>query len=202
MAALSLSEFERYVVVNPLATFRVREARQLSREKTDLTDAEQIAELCRTGLVTRTQLARTAPVTGSGADGPDVREEPGPGTGIVRRYGISSSSASTTSISATPAAMWAVSISIRATARCTSRARTIHRAAAQTIACPGRTYATASHRCPVASKAKTRAPPARPRAAGVGLLEAVRRGHLVAVVGRVGVREVVGCASRTRAGAA
>src|SRR5215467_1407200 len=32
---------ERYVVVNPLATFRVREARQLSREKTDLTDAEQ-----------------------------------------------------------------------------------------------------------------------------------------------------------------
>ena len=47
---------EQYVVVNPLATFRVREARQLSREKTDLTDAEQIAELCRTGLVTRTQL--------------------------------------------------------------------------------------------------------------------------------------------------
>lgn len=47
---------ERYVVVNPLATFRVREARQLSREKTDLTDAEQIAELCRTGLVTQTQL--------------------------------------------------------------------------------------------------------------------------------------------------
>ena len=36
---------ERYVVVNPLTTFRVREARQLSREKTDLTDAEQIAEL-------------------------------------------------------------------------------------------------------------------------------------------------------------
>src|SRR5262249_25780255 len=47
---------EPYVVVNPLATFRVREARQLSREKPDLTDAEQIAELCRTGLVTRTQL--------------------------------------------------------------------------------------------------------------------------------------------------
>ena len=44
------------MVVNPLATFRVREARQLSREKTDLTDAEQIAELCRTGLVTQTQL--------------------------------------------------------------------------------------------------------------------------------------------------
>lgn len=47
---------ERYVVVNPLATFRVREARQLSREKTDRTDAEQIAELGRTGLVTQTQL--------------------------------------------------------------------------------------------------------------------------------------------------
>ena len=47
---------ERYVTVNPLTTFRVREARQLSREKTDLTDAEQIAELCRTGLVTRTRL--------------------------------------------------------------------------------------------------------------------------------------------------
>src|SRR5581483_3309913 len=47
---------ERYVVINPLTTFRVREARQLSREKTDVTDAEQIAELCRTGLVTRTQL--------------------------------------------------------------------------------------------------------------------------------------------------
>jgi hypothetical protein len=44
------------VVINPLTTFRVREARQLSREKTDLTDAEQIAELGRTGLVTRTQL--------------------------------------------------------------------------------------------------------------------------------------------------
>jgi hypothetical protein len=36
-----------------VATFRVREARQLSREKTDLTDAEQVAKLCRTGLVTR-----------------------------------------------------------------------------------------------------------------------------------------------------
>jgi transposase len=47
---------ERYVIVNPLATFRVREARLLSREKTDRTDAEQIAELCRTGMVTRTQL--------------------------------------------------------------------------------------------------------------------------------------------------
>jgi transposase len=47
---------ERYVVVNPFTTFRVREARQLSREKTDRADAEQIAELCRTGMVTRTQL--------------------------------------------------------------------------------------------------------------------------------------------------
>jgi transposase len=47
---------ERYMVVNPPTTFRVREARQLSRETADLTDAEQIAELCRTGLVTRTQL--------------------------------------------------------------------------------------------------------------------------------------------------
>jgi len=45
-----------YVIVNPLATFRVREARQMSREKTDVTDAEQIAELIRSGLVTRTQL--------------------------------------------------------------------------------------------------------------------------------------------------
>ena len=47
---------ERYVIVNPLATFRVREARQMSREKTDITDAEQIAELVRSGLVTRTRL--------------------------------------------------------------------------------------------------------------------------------------------------
>jgi transposase len=47
---------ERYAIVNPLATFRVREARQLNRHKTDLTDAEQIADLLRTGLVTRTQL--------------------------------------------------------------------------------------------------------------------------------------------------
>jgi hypothetical protein len=47
---------ERYVLVNPLATFRVREARQLDRRKTDATDAEQIAELLRTGVVTRTQL--------------------------------------------------------------------------------------------------------------------------------------------------
>ena len=47
---------ERYVVVNPLATYRVREARRLSREKTDRPDAEPIAELGRPGLVTRTQL--------------------------------------------------------------------------------------------------------------------------------------------------
>lgn len=47
---------ERYVLVNPLATFRVREARTMDRNKTDLTDAEQIAELARTGLTTRTQL--------------------------------------------------------------------------------------------------------------------------------------------------
>jgi len=47
---------ERYVIVNPLATFRVREARQLDRQKTDVNDSEQIAELARTGVVTRTQL--------------------------------------------------------------------------------------------------------------------------------------------------
>jgi ribonuclease D len=60
---------ERYVVVNPLTTFRVREARQLSREKTDVTDAEQIAEVGRTGLVTRTQLeaGRTSPCDARGA---------------------------------------------------------------------------------------------------------------------------------------
>src|SRR5260370_23025312 len=40
---------ERYVVINPLTTFRVREARQLSREKTGLTDAVQIAERRRAG---------------------------------------------------------------------------------------------------------------------------------------------------------
>lgn len=46
----------RYVLVNPLATFRVREARSMDRQKTDVSDAEQIAELARTGLVTETQL--------------------------------------------------------------------------------------------------------------------------------------------------
>jgi len=46
----------RYVLVNPLATFRVREARQMGRDKRDATDAEQIADLLRTGVVTKTQL--------------------------------------------------------------------------------------------------------------------------------------------------
>ena len=41
-----------YVLVNPLATFRVREARQIDRDKRDVTDAEQIADLLRTGMVT------------------------------------------------------------------------------------------------------------------------------------------------------
>ena len=45
-----------YRMVNPLATFRVREARQMDRHKSDLTDAEQIADLLRTGIVTETQL--------------------------------------------------------------------------------------------------------------------------------------------------
>ena len=46
----------RYHVVNPLATFRVREARQMGRDKRDLTDAEQITQLLRTGVVTQCQL--------------------------------------------------------------------------------------------------------------------------------------------------
>lgn len=45
-----------YRVVNPLATFRTREARQMGRDKRDLTDAEQIAHLLRTGVVTECQL--------------------------------------------------------------------------------------------------------------------------------------------------
>jgi transposase len=45
-----------YVLVNPLATFRVREARQMGRDKRDVTDAEQVAHLLRTGMVTQTQL--------------------------------------------------------------------------------------------------------------------------------------------------
>ena len=46
----------RYQVVNPLATFRVREARQMGRDKRDLTDAAEIAQLLRTGVVTQCQL--------------------------------------------------------------------------------------------------------------------------------------------------
>ena len=46
----------RYDVVNSLATFRVREARQMGRDKRDLTDTEQIAQLLRTGVVTQCQL--------------------------------------------------------------------------------------------------------------------------------------------------
>lgn len=46
---------ERYAIVNPLAVLRLREARRLDRTKTDVTDAEQIAELARTGMVTSTR---------------------------------------------------------------------------------------------------------------------------------------------------
>ena len=46
----------RYHVVNPLATFRVREARQMGRDKRALTNAEQIAQRLRTGVVTQCQL--------------------------------------------------------------------------------------------------------------------------------------------------
>ena len=45
-----------YSVVNSLATFRVREARQMSRDKRDVTDAEEIAQLLRCGVVTQCQL--------------------------------------------------------------------------------------------------------------------------------------------------
>ena len=44
------------MLVSPLATVRVREARQMDRHKPRLTDAEQIAELARSGSVTQTQL--------------------------------------------------------------------------------------------------------------------------------------------------
>jgi transposase len=44
------------VIVNPLATFRVREARQMGRDKRDVTDAEQVADLLRTGMVTQGRL--------------------------------------------------------------------------------------------------------------------------------------------------
>ena len=47
---------ESYHLVNPLATHRVREARQMGRDKRDITDAEQIADLLRIGMVTRTRL--------------------------------------------------------------------------------------------------------------------------------------------------
>jgi len=47
---------EEYVLVNPLATFRLREAREMNRHKTDLSDAEQVCELVRNGLVTETKL--------------------------------------------------------------------------------------------------------------------------------------------------
>ena len=47
---------EEYVIVNPLATFRLREARQMNRRKTDVSDAEQIAELVRNDLITETKL--------------------------------------------------------------------------------------------------------------------------------------------------
>ena len=43
------------MIVNPLAVCRLREARRMDRTKTDLTDAEQIAELARTGMVTSTR---------------------------------------------------------------------------------------------------------------------------------------------------
>ena len=56
VAAFLEEQHLEYRVVNPLATFRTREARQMSRDKRDLTDAEQIAHLLRTGVVTRCQL--------------------------------------------------------------------------------------------------------------------------------------------------
>ena len=43
------------MLVNPLATFRLREARSMDRTKTDRIVAEQIAELARTGMVTATR---------------------------------------------------------------------------------------------------------------------------------------------------
>jgi transposase len=45
-----------YQVINPFATFRVREARQMGRDKRDVTDAEEIAHLLRTGVVTQCRL--------------------------------------------------------------------------------------------------------------------------------------------------
>ena len=74
---------QRYVLFNPLATFRVREARQMGREKTDITDAGQIAELVRGGLVTG--LSLTIPSTtscvlpGAGGYGGTTHSSPPPG---------------------------------------------------------------------------------------------------------------------------
>ena len=45
-----------YRVINPFATFRVRGARQMGRDKRDLTDAEEIGHLLRTGVVTQCRL--------------------------------------------------------------------------------------------------------------------------------------------------
>ena len=139
---------EQYVVVNPLATFRVREARQLSREKTDLTDAEQIAELCRTGLGTRTQLETRPYLALRRAWGEYVRlrEERArlkvlrvwadllqPGALAVLRTGL------------TPAAMAALSLTefvaqVRAHGAghriWRFKLAQVHREAAQTMACP------------------------------------------------------------------
>jgi transposase len=56
VAAFLEEQHLEYQIVNPLATFRTREARQMSRDKRDLTDAEQIAHLLRTGIVTQCQL--------------------------------------------------------------------------------------------------------------------------------------------------
>ena len=63
MAAVLTEQHLPYVLVNPLATFRVREARQMGRDKRDVTDAEQIAHLLRTGMTTRTQLEPEAHLT-------------------------------------------------------------------------------------------------------------------------------------------
>jgi transposase len=62
-----------YALVNPLATFRVREARQMGRDKRDVTDAEQVADLLRTGLVTRGSLHAPRYVTLRRAWGESVR---------------------------------------------------------------------------------------------------------------------------------
>ncbi len=53
VSALLEQQGRSYSVVNPLATFRVREARQLSRDKRDV--AEEIAQRLRCGVVTQCQ---------------------------------------------------------------------------------------------------------------------------------------------------